>query len=351
MKLKRHNNISENQIEDAFVANLSFLQEILNLPNELKLISRQLWLKAGTQRLDLLFLSGKDLCLVELKVENFSYDFVLQTCGYVEELKNLQLKNDLIAGNIKAYLLVTDAPQNNIEYANERNVRVVIYEPLNVLNNYFQNLSAVAPFLQIKPNDYGVFSLGLINRAIIKLYEGLTKQAEIAKRLNLSRGSVHNHLKLSIEFGLVRERNNNYFLTDLGDNYVRQSPKGILLDKLSMGQIEILKQFISKDPFYSSSVFGVYSIVESVFILSRNVYPINLEDLQKMFSIVSGKVKEWKAQKSLSTVTYTFLNYAIDLELLGKMGKKIVITPSGFRFILMLQLHKSLEMIEGLSLK
>ena len=70
-----------------------------------------------------------------------------------------------------------------------------------------------------------------------------------------------------------------------------------------------------------------------------------------MFQIVAGKSKEWQAQKSLSTATYTFLNFVIDLELLGKIGKQIVITPAGFRFILMLQLHKSIEMIESLSLK
>jgi hypothetical protein len=44
------------------------------------------------------------------------------------------------------------------------------------------------------------------------------------------------------------------------------------------------------------------------------------------------------------------LNFSTDLELLGKIGKQIVITPAGFKFILMLQLHKSIEMIESLSI-
>lgn len=124
-----------------------------------------------------------------------------------------------------------------------------------------------------------------------------------------------------------------------------------MIDRLSEGQINLLKQLVAKDPFYSSSVFGVYSIVESAFLLSRNVYPIDLTDLQQMFKTVSGKSHEWKAARSLSTATYTFLNFAIDLELLGKIGKKIVITPAGFKFILMLQLHKSIKMIESLNLK
>ena len=58
-----------------------------------------------------------------------------------------------------------------------------------------------------------------------------------------------------------------------------------------------------------------------------------------------------KAKKSLSTATYSYLNYSIKLGLLGKIGKSIVITPTGFRFILMLQLHKSIEMVESLTME
>src|SRR3990167_7139606 len=160
MKLKQHNNISESQVEDSLVANLFFLQKILDLPSDLKLIERQLWLKSGKQRLDLLLSSGKDLCLVELKVTRYSDDFLLQTVEYVEELIKLQ---------------------------NQNNVNLIVYEPIAVLKNYYENLSAVAPFLKIKPNDYGVFSLGLINRALIRLGTGETNQEKIATQTDLSK--------------------------------------------------------------------------------------------------------------------------------------------------------------------
>lgn len=351
MKLKQHNNISESQVEDALVSNLQYFQNLLTLPNELKLIARQMRLKSGEQRLDLLLSSGRDLCLVELKVTRFSADFVHQVLLYTDELKELQLQSKLVDSPIKTFLLVTEATKKEIQSSLERNVNVIVYEPIDVLKNYYKNLTIIAPFLKIKPNDYGVFSLGLINRTLLKLYEGEKSQKEIAIKVGLSKGSVHNHLRIAKEFGLVRDRNKNYFLTDIGDKYVAQAPKGVLIDRLSQEQINILKQFIAKDPFYSSSVFGVYSIVESSFLLSRNIYPIELTDLQQMFKTVAGKSYEWRATRSLSTATYTFLNFAIDLELLGKIGKKIVITPSGFKFILMLQLHKSIEMIESLSTK
>lgn len=349
MKLKQHNNISESQVEDALVANLFFLGKILRLHADLKLIARQLRLKDGEEKLDLLLSSGKDLCLVELKVTRFEEKFLQQVVNYKTELISLQNNDNLIAGNITSFLLVTEAKKKQFELAKQNNIELIIYEPLDVLKNYYENLSAVAPFLKIKPNDYGVFSLGLINRTLIQLGKGETKQNEIAEKVGLKGSSIHNHLRVAKEFGLVRERNKNYFLTDVGDKYVQYFNNGIFIDRLSEKQIEILKQFVAKDPFYSSTVFGVYSVVESAFLLSRNSYPIQTNDLRRIFQTVSGKVKEWQAVKSLSTATYTFLNFAIDLELLGKIGQQVVITPAGFRFILMLQLHKSIEMIESLS--
>lgn len=252
-------------------------------------------------------------------------------------------------GEILNFLLVTDAKEADIKLAKQSEVNIVVYQPIDVLKNYYENLAAVAPFLKMKPNDYGVFSLGLISRALLQLSNGIAKQEDIAEKTGLSKQSIHNHLKVEKEFGLVRERDKHYFLTDIGDQYAQSCNRDILIDQLNERQIEILKNFVADDPFYSSTVFGIYSMVESAFILSRNFYPIGLLDLRKIFQNISGKVKEWQAEKSLNTATYTFLNFAIDLELLGKIGQQIVITPAGFRFILMLQLHKSIEMIESLS--
>ena len=152
-----------------------------------------------------------------------------------------------------------------------------------------------------------------------------------------------------MEFDLVRLKDKKYFLTDRGDQYIQNYNKNAPIEILSEKQINLLKELVAKDPFFSSSVFGIYSVIESAFLLSRNSYPIQLTDLRKTFRTVAGKDYEWQADKSLNTATYTFLNFATDLELLGKIGQQIVITPAGFRFILMLQLHKSIKMIEGLS--
>ena len=348
MRKKKHINIRESEVEEALVSNLIYMKRLLGLTYDLRLIARQLRLKSGEQKLDLLITHGKELCLIELKVTKFSEEYINQINEYREELFNLQSKGELVEGGIRAFLLVTSFTRKEKDLCESHKIIIIKYEPLDVLKDYFQNLSSIAPFLKIKPNDYGVFNIGLINRVLENLSKGVLTQNNLAEVTGLTKYSVHNHLKVAKEFGLVRQRKRQWFLTDLGDKYVANSNIGALLEILTPEQSQILKRFIAEDPFYSHTVFGIYSIVESAFILSRNTYPITLDDLRKMFTIVGGKKFEWQAQKSQSTATYTFLNFAIDLGLLGKIGKQVVITPAGFRFILMLQLHKSIEMIESL---
>ena len=66
------------------------------------------------------------------------------------------------------------------------------------------------------------------------------------------------------------------------------------------------------------------------------------------FRMIGGKNSEW-ADNVLARRTRAFLRFSIELELLGRIGDKVVITPAGFRFILMLQLRKGIAMVEGLS--
>jgi DNA-binding transcriptional ArsR family regulator len=351
MRLKKHNNIRESEVEDALVSNLFYLKKTLNLTYDIKIIARQLELKSREQRLDLLIAHGKELCLIELKVTRFDEKYINQLNDYREELLKLQKQGELVSGRLRAFLLVTGFLQKEKELCESHKIEIVEYKPIDVLRNYYENLAALAPFLKIKPHDYGVFNIGLINRVLNELNKGIVKQEELTKVTKLSKGSVHNHLTVAKELGLVRERNKQFSLTDLGDQYLASGSEGAFISILSEEQSEKLKRFIAQDPFYSSTVFGIYSIVESAFILSRNSYPINFEDLVKMFKTTSGKISEWRAVRSQNTATYTFLNFAIDLGLLGKIGRQIVITPAGFRFILMLQLHKSIEMVESLSIE
>ncbi|MCU0239914.1 MAG: hypothetical protein MUC29_10770, partial [Pyrinomonadaceae bacterium] len=248
MKQKQQNNISENQIEDALASNLLLLKDILQLDFELKLIARQLRLIDGEKRLDLLLFGGKDLFLVELKAVKFSMEFIHQVLTYQEALIDLQDNQQLIKGTIKSYLLVTKATAKEINIGKQNNVEVIVFEPSKVLEAYYENLSAIATFLKLKPNDYGVYNLGLVNRTINELGVGENKRKRIAEKINLSELSVKNHLIIGKELGLIRERNHLFFLTDSGEEYFIVGNKDALVNSLTVKQIEIIKSVVSKEP-------------------------------------------------------------------------------------------------------
>lgn len=342
-------NIRESEVEDALVANLDIFKAMLGIDKEVRLITRQLRLIDGKKRLDLLLAVGDEIFLIELKADSFDKDHIKQILTYKEELKKLQQEKNLIRGEIIAVLLVTNFKEQDRQICEENGIRLYKYSPIDILTKYYEKVASIAKFMEIRPVDLGVFNIGLINRVIKGLENGFTTLKEIAEFSHLSVRSVAHHLKFSIELGMVTQRKNRYYLTDLGLNYLSLEDESLTRDELSEEQAMLLREHIAKDPFSSPIVFGIYTIVESTFFLARNNYPVDFDELKGFFLKTSGKKHEWQAPKSLSTATYTYLNYATKLGLLGKIGKQIVITPAGFRFILMLQLYKSIEMVESLA--
>ncbi|MBI3501990.1 MAG: DUF1016 family protein [Bacteroidetes bacterium] len=133
MKQKKHNNIQESEVEDALVANLTYLNRLLNFNLDLKLVARQFKLKGGEQRIDLLLLHSKDLILIELKVTRFYQEHLEQISNYIDELEKLQANGELISGNIKGYILVTELKKSDLELCKNTNVQLIKYEPVEVL--------------------------------------------------------------------------------------------------------------------------------------------------------------------------------------------------------------------------
>ena len=341
-------NISESQIEDALVGNLDLLAKYLGDDKLPRLFQRQLRLDGGEKRLDLLLFRGKRLALIELKAVAFSDQHLQQTLDYRERLQRMQNAGKLPAGEIDAYLFVTAAPAVKIRAAKAAGVQAVIYDPLEIMREYFQRMSALSPFLQIKPKDQGIYSIARLIPPMVKISEGITLREEIAKQMNIKNGTAYHLLIGCGEFGLARNRGHHWSLTDFGDEFIAAGDSTSLAGRLSSAQKEKIRIFISRHPFYSASVFGIYAIVECAFLLSRNAYPIEIDGLKDYFLMVGGNLNEWHGP-SINRRTLGFLRFAIELELLGRIGSKAVITPAGFRFILTMQLHKGIEMIEGLS--
>jgi hypothetical protein len=104
-----------------------------------------------------------------------------------------------------------------------------------------------------------------------------------------------------------------------------------------------------QNPYSSSVSIGIAALVECVFSLSKNTYPVELSQLIEYFTRFSGKFYDWQTPKAQFSGTKMYSNYAIDLGLLAKNNENVYLTPDGFKFVIQMQLHKSLILMNNLT--
>ncbi len=336
--------ISEKMIEDILSADKSILAEILSAnPANLSFIARQKILKTG--KLDLIYLHEDELLLIELKIGAFCSDIICQINAYFKDLQDLQTQHKLINVEIRKFILVTEARTEDIERCKENSITLLTYKPEFVLSKYYENFKELSYFLKIQSGDYGMVRLGLLNPILQILAQGKNIK-DICTIENRSEKTVRNRLSVATLLGLVAKFKQEYFLTDLG-NALLDAGGGMVDDRLNDKQIELLSDFVKENPFHSSITYTIFSIVESVFVLAKNVYPVPKDAVQDYFVKSVGKGETWKTDRARETATYIFSNYACELEFLAKVANHFYITPKGIQAILLLQLNRSLKLIKS----
>lgn len=333
--------IRESQIEDIFATQLDDVKSILSLNENLTLIDRQRSLTSG--RLDLLFLSVSSLHLIELKAVQSKREFCTQTIGYRNDLIKLQTENKIPALPLKSYLVCPKFIQSDIDYCIDNDIIPIEFSPYELLKNYYFKIKAISSLITIKPSNHGLWNLHLFN-PILYVIEDKTNIAKISKITGKSKSTVGSYLRLASELGLTtKEFEVN--LTDLGKKYVKLKDEKI--ERLNDNQVELLKDHIVKNPFSSPAIYGIYAAIETVFLLSKNYYPVPLNEAHKFFTILSGKQSEW-AEKASSDAFIMYSNYSVDLGLLAKIERNYYITPAGVKFILLLELNKSILFVNSM---
>lgn len=338
------NSISEKIIEDILTSDKSILSEILSLNfSDLSLIARQK--KVASGKLDMLYLHKDEMLLIELKVVPFYKDVIIQINNYEADLIALQNQNKLIKSKIKKIIVVTGVKGNDYEICMENGINLVVYNPEIVLSKYYENFKELSSFLKIQSGDYGVVRLGLIKNTLSYLNQGLSIK-DICSLEGKAEKTIRNKIAVSQLLNLVSKFKNTFYLTELGTKFVELGEK-IVDDRLNQQQIELLSNFFKENPFYSSVTYTVFSLIESVFVLSKNSYPVEKESVKDYFVKSVGKTETWRADKSKETATYIFSNYACELEFLVRVNNEYYITPKGIQAILLLQLNRSIKLIEN----
>ena len=336
--------LSEKVIEDILASDKSILAEVLSVnASDLSLIARQKIVSSG--KLDLLYLCKDEILLIELKIVSFYKDIITQINNYETDLIELQNLNKLISSKIKKIILVIGFRENDFKSCNESNIVLLSYKPENILSKYYENFKELSSFLKIQSGDFGVVRLGLMKNTLSYLSEGLTIK-EICKLENKSEKTIRNKISVAQHLNLVSKFKNNFFLTDLGNSFVELGER-VIDDRLNQHQIDLLSSFINENPFHSSITYTIYSLIESVFVLSKTSYPVPKDSLKDYFVKSVAKTETWRMPRARETATYIFSNYACELEFLVKINNEFFITPKGIQAILLLQLNRSIKLIES----
>lgn len=336
--------IRESQIEDIFATQLDDVRKLLSLDGSLALINRQKRLPSGGI-VDLLFLSSNNLLLLELKAIRSETTFCDQLIDYRKEIISLQPKNEFPNLPVKSFLICPDFLDSHKEYCYKNDVIPIQFSPYELLKNFYFRVKAISRLINLKPSNHGLWNLNLLNRILYSI-NGETTLSDLNQRTKLSRSTVGSYLRLSTELGLTKVKP-NIFLTELGIEYVKNRDEEKPIDFISEAQTEVLKNFITSNPFSSPAMFGIYSAVETVFVLSKNFYPVPLKEASNQFAYMAGKHNEWAA-KARNDAYIMYSNYCIDLGLLAKLNRDYYITPSGIRFILLLELNKSILFVNSI---
>lgn len=339
-----NNSISEKVIEDILTSDKEILSEVLSLNYaDLDLIARQKKVSSG--KLDMLYLHKDEMLLIELKVVPFYPEVITQTNNYQIDLIELQNQNRLIKTLIKKIILVTKARESDYKLCREHDIQLLIYEPEFVLKRYYENFKELSLFLNIQSGDYGVVRLGLLKNTLKYLSKGKSL-ADISRMENRTEKTIRNRLSVAQLLNLAGKYRHTYFLTELGALFVSLE-NNIVDDRLNQDQIEIITTFIKENPFYSSITYTIFTLIETVFVLSKNSYPVSKEAVKDYFVKSVGKTETWRTLRARETATYIFTNYACELDFLVKVNNEYFITPKGIQAMLLLQLNRSIKLIEN----
>lgn len=337
--------IRESQIEDIFATQRDEVKALLSIRDDISLINRQKQLPSGGI-LDLLFISAKYLHLLELKSVRSEIEFCQQVMTYRNDIILLQEKEEMPNLPVRSYLVCPDFLDSHKDFCLKNDIIPITFSPYELLKNFYFKSKAISKLVTVKPSNHGLWNLYLLNPVLYAINNSRTV-SEISQIIKLSKSTIGSYLRLSTELGLTIVDKSSVGLTNLGKKYVEFRETDKTIEYISDKQTELLKEYITTNPFGSPAIYGVYSAVETTFALSKNFYPVPLVEAVKFFRYLSGKQSEW-AEKASRDAFIMYSNYAIELGLLAKVGRNYYLTPAGIRFILLLELNKSILFVNSI---
>jgi len=345
--------VQESQIRDILASSPSIAKNALNIEDNIDLLRKEYSLPNG--RLDLLFISKDKLHLIELKVTPLEKESIDQVLRYRDDLETEKKEGKLANLEVVPYLvcpmgMLTD----EIEEICARNGVVPLeLDFKKLLNRFYEEFVLSLEFIRVKPVAGIHLAPFVLNHMLYylkdhgpctakELVEAKTMYKEYYKHRKPEWLINEMYMRSARALRLAeRTSDGKISITEIGDKYVDCDPARP--KEMSDTQAGFIREYILKSPFGSSINFGIYSLVEAVLELSKNIHPVPKKMVAEYFIKKVGKLYDWKkvAWKEL----YHYARFAEQLGLIGIVGKELYITPTGLNFVLQLQLHKALTML------
>lgn len=343
----------ERTIEDILAQYPAIAARLLDRsPENLVLADRQRSVPSG--RTDLLFLSGQQLLVVELKIETASQPHLDQVLGYANDLQGTDFAG---TSEPTPILLAPKISADVQEAAANQGVTTFQYDIDAVLSAFNDRLTAAIASFEKPPVLTSTASLHYINGLIDALGEGPQTVETLATRSDVFKDTGHkqpeDRLRKFGRFGIRLQLvtvtgtsyrqgvsslrltgNSELALTDRGLEYEAlldtDDNRWMITDK----QADLLVDLLHDRPFYSGVTHGLLLLLDSVFELSKNTTPVTRSTLIDWYPKKAGKHFEWsEAAQTRKDAVDWFGNYLDELGLVTVIDNGYYLTSEGFQLL------------------
>lgn len=344
----------EKTVEDILARYPHIAESVLDVDHgSLVLVNRQESLPTG--RSDLVFLSGSDLWIIELKVEPGTTEHVDQVQRYVDVYEDY-VADSSAADTVVPVLLAPRIPTAVADQCRANDIQSVEYDIDHVLDQFQSQMFAGLESFNLTIGLNSVASLSLIHGLIhylgeadtaVPLSETTDHYDIIGKEESTNPAERIDRFKRSgARLNLITEKSGGMVLTERGRTYYDALDPDRLW-QVTDPQAEVVIDLLYQEPFFSDLTYSLVTLLEAVFELSKNTHPVQRADLRDWYAVKIGKQNAWTAERTRTDAVRWFGSTLDELGLVSKQDTRYYLTPGGIDLLSYFNIDKGKEMIRA----
>lgn len=317
---------SERAVADILAQFPAITEELID-PDGALVFARQEHVLPTGRRSDLLFFSGNELYLIELKIREARHEDVAQVESYIETYESEIIPAEYPGNELRPVLLAPSIPDAVNDECEHNGIEPVVYNVEDVLHQFNSKMFSQFEQHRLSIPSSGVRYLHYINGVVdyiasannrsvstdelVRNYDRVTKGDSSNKR-----NRITTLLRLARRFNLVEAATNA--LTERGEEFAAQIDEQNPWE-ITDQQAAVLLDLLHDQPYATAATYGIVTYLEAVFELSKNSHPVKRGDLIEWHAELLGNRERSQTQKK-NVLVWTS-NYAEELGLVRKFGR------------------------------